>query len=202
MSKGNGNVTKPLEKPLRRAIALLEKHDYRYAVIGGIAVQYWGLVRLTVDVDVKVLVPQTDYATARSRIRAVFPQRGRPQIPPDPLVVDTNIGGVVVDFLLAAPGYEENIITRAVRKKFGAMMVWLCTAEDLIIQKVIAGRGKDWQDIEGVLGLQMSRLDFDYIENWLKDFADILAEPEIFEKYIETRDSVRKILAKKKSGRV
>ena len=191
-------MAKPLEKPLRRAIALLEKHGYRYAVIGGIAVQYWGIVRLTVDVDLKVLAPQTDYGTARSRIRAAFPQRGRPQVPPDPLVVDTNIGGVVVDFLLAAPGYEENVITRAVRKKIGALTVWLCTAEDLVIQKTIAGRGKDWQDIEGILARQMKRLDFDYLEDWVKQFAELLEEPEILGKYLETRDAVRKILAKRK----
>jgi len=191
-------VAKPLEKPLRRAIALLDKHGYRYAVIGGIAVQYWGIVRLTVDVDLKVLAPQSDYAAARRKIRAAFPKRARPTLPADPLVVDTKIGNVNVDFLLALPGYEGNIIARAVRRKFGDLTVWLCTAEDLIIQKTIAGRGKDWQDIEGILGRQMKRLDFDYIETWVKQFAELLEEPEILEKYVETRDNVRKILTRKK----
>jgi len=36
-----------------------------YSNIGGIASQYWGRVRSTLDVDIKVLVPQTDYSKAR-----------------------------------------------------------------------------------------------------------------------------------------
>jgi len=52
--------------------------------------------------------------------------------------VAVEIEGVIVDFLLALPGYEENIITRAVQRDLGGWQVWICSAEDLIIQKVIA----------------------------------------------------------------
>jgi len=62
--------------------------------------------------------------------------------------VDAQVGDITVDFLLALPGYEENIITRAVRRRMGNLALWICSAEDLIIQKVVANRPKDWQDIE------------------------------------------------------
>lgn len=48
-----------------------------------------------------------------------------------------------VDFLLALPGYEEKIIERAVQQDLGGFSAWICSAEDLIIQKVVAGCGKD-----------------------------------------------------------
>lgn len=196
-------MDKKLERALRRAIALLDKHKYRYAVIGGIAYQFWGFPRLTIDVDLKVLVPQTDYPTVRKLIRAAFPERGRPKMPSDPLVVDAVVGKTIVDFLLAMPGYEENIITRAVKRDLGGFKIWICSAEDLIIQKVIAHRAKDWLDVEGVLVTQENKLDFIYIEDWVKQFAELLEEPEILGKYLETRNSVRTILGKrKKSGRV
>ncbi len=188
----------PLEKPLQRAISILETHRYRYAVIGGIANQFWGIVRLTHDVDIKVLVPNTDYSAAKSVIRSAFPKRGRPHAPVEPLIVDVKIGNIVVDFLLAAPGYEENVFRRAVRRNFGNLAIWICSAEDLIVQKGIANRGKDWQDIDGILARQNNRLDIDYIENWLAEFAQVLEQPEILERYREARNRVRKIISKKK----
>jgi hypothetical protein len=55
-------VEKQLEGPLRTAITFLEGQGYRYAVIGGIALAQWGVVRATRDVDIKVFVPNTDYS--------------------------------------------------------------------------------------------------------------------------------------------
>ena len=74
----------PIKETLRRATRFLEEQGYRYAIIGGIANQYWGTVRLTYDVDIKVLVPDTEYPKARAAIRAAFPERARPLAPPIP----------------------------------------------------------------------------------------------------------------------
>lgn len=172
-----------LEPPLRETIAFLEAHYYRYAVIGGIAVTTWGIVRATRDVDLKVLVPDLDYAAARAAIRAAFPEPGRPHAPDNPLIVSANIQGVVVDFLLALPGYEEQIVTRATHRNLGDLQVRVCAPEDLVIQKAIAGRAKDWQDIEGILIEQYGHLDMDYLEDWLAQFAELLEQPEILSQY-------------------
>lgn len=40
-----------------------------------------------------------------------------------------------VDFLLMLPGYEELIVERAVQRDLGGCWAWICSAEDLIIQK-------------------------------------------------------------------
>lgn len=181
-----------LELPLREAIAFLEAHGYRYAVIGGIAVTTWGIIRATRDIDLKVLVPDLDYAAVRAAIRAAFQQPGRPHAPDNPLIVSAMIEGVVVDFLLALPGYEEQIITRAVQCDLGDWRVWVCTPEDLVIQKAIAGRARDWQDIEGILIEQHGRLDLAYLEDWLSQFAELLEQPEILARY---RDIQKRIAA-------
>jgi len=176
-------VERQLEPPLREAIAFLEAQGYRYAVIGGIAVTTCGTIRATRDVDLKVLVPDINYAAVRTAIRAAFPEPGRPHAPDNPLIVSVNIEGIVVDFLLALPGYEEQIITRATRCDLGDLQAWVCAPEDLVIQKAVAGRAKDWQDIEGVLIEQWGRLDLDYLEDWLAQFAELLEQPEILSQY-------------------
>lgn len=185
-------MQKQLRPALRKAIALLERHGYRYAVIGGLAVSHWGQTRATYNVDIKVLVPDTDYPAARAAIRSAFPQRARPHVPANPLIVDAKVAGVSVDFLLAVPGYEENIVTRAVRGDLDGLAVWICSPEDLVIQKAVAGRVQDWQDIEGILIEQQGRLDLAYVEDWLQQFATALEQPEILSQYrsIQERISV------------
>jgi len=176
-------VERQLEAPLRKAVTFLEGHGYRYAIVGGVALPQWGVVRATYDVDIKVLVPDVNYAAFRTVLREAFPQRAREHALQDPLIVAVNIDGVTIDFLLALPGYEELIIERAVRRDLGGWSAWICSAEDLIIQKVTAGRGKDWPDVESLLIEQRGKLDEAYIADWLAQFAEALEKPEILTDY-------------------
>jgi hypothetical protein len=77
-------MEKQLEEPLRTAITFLEEQNYCYAVIGGIALSQWGAVCATRAVDIKVLVPNTDYADVRNALRAKFPNRARQHAPDNP----------------------------------------------------------------------------------------------------------------------
>jgi predicted nucleotidyltransferase len=185
-------VDKWLEGPLQKAIDFLEEQGFRYAIIGGVAVAQWGFPRATNDVDLKVLVPNTDYDGVRAALLRRFPERARLKAPENPFIVAVTIDKVIVDFLLTLPGYEEQIIERAVRRDFGGISAWVCSVEDLIIQKVVADREKDWLDLEALLREQFGKLDEAFIENWLEQFAEALEKPEIITKY---RKLVEKIKA-------
>ena len=54
----------PFSKSLGILIPLLEKHRIDYMVFGGAALSVFGCPRLTVDVDIKILLPggQEDYS--------------------------------------------------------------------------------------------------------------------------------------------
>ena len=173
----------PLRSALQKAVTALEKHHYRYAIIGGIALSQWGVARYTHDVDLKVLVPELEFDSTRADLRAIFPVRARVHVPENPFIVAVDIDGVTVDFLLTLPGYEEQIIERAVQRDLGGWSAWICSAEDLIIQKAVAGRGKDWPDIEALLIEQYGKLDYNYIDIWLKQFAEALENPELLAEY-------------------
>ncbi|HEY4689689.1 MAG TPA: nucleotidyltransferase [Anaerolineae bacterium] len=172
-----------LRPAVQTAIGFLERHGYRYAIIGGIAQSQWGTPRYTHDVDLKVLVPNINYDAVRTALRAAFPNRAREHVPENPLIVAVDIDGIIVDFLLALPGYEELIIERAVQRDLGGWTAWICSAEDLIIQKVVAGRPKDWLDVEDLLHIQRGQLDEAYLEEWLTQFAEVLEAPEILTAY-------------------
>ena len=45
-----------LIEALEEAIDFLEKNNYRYVVIGGLANTFWGIARATHDIKLKVLI--------------------------------------------------------------------------------------------------------------------------------------------------
>ncbi len=189
---GDVLVDEHLKPSLLTAIAFLEKNNFRYAIIGGIALSVWDVARYTHDVDLKVVVPKNDYTAARKKLRAAFPDRARKHIPENLFIVDVNINEVVVDFLLALPGYDELVVERATQHDLGDFKAWICSAEDLVVQKASAGRLKDLADIESLLRAHRGNLDEDYIENWVTQFAEALERPEILTDY-------HRLLAKSKS---
>jgi len=75
--------------------------------------------------------------------------------------------------------YERQAIERAVETDIEGVPTRVCTAEDLVIHKVIADRAQDWIDIEGVLMRQRGKLDINYIRDWLTQFAEALEKPEL-----------------------
>lgn len=152
-----------------------------------------GVVRATHDVDIKVLVPDNDYLAIRTKLQVAFPQPARPQLPPNGLIVAVLVNDVIVDFLLALPGYEELIIEHAILRDVGGWSAWICTAEDLIIQKAVAGRDKDWLDIESLLVEQSNQLDEAYIEEWLIQFAEALENPLLLKKFKDLQNRVKKL---------
>jgi hypothetical protein len=184
-------MEKRLEAPLRIVVDFLENRNYRYAIIGGIALARWGVVRATYDIAIKVLVPNTEYARMRTILRAAFPIRAREHAPENPLIISVSIENVIVDFLLSLPGYEELIIERAVQRDMGGIQTWLCSAEDLIIQKIVVGRRKDWDDVEALLNEQKGKLDENYIEDWLTQFADVLEKQELLLEYKRLLEKIK-----------
>ena len=166
----------------------LEAEGIPYAVIGGIAVQYWGESRTTRDVDIVVLVPpdKTDqflkHAVDRFHPRIAdavsFAKENRV------LLLETS-DGTPADIALGIPGYEEEALKRAVTGSInGSPPFRLISAEDLIIHKILASRPRDLEDAELILVRQHQRIDMGYVTKWLEAFGaivenrDLLAELE------------------------
>ena len=151
-------------------------------------------VPFTHDIDIKLLVPDTEYASFRLLLRKAFPQKAREHVPENALIVAVSVNNVIVDFLLTLPGYEELIVQHAVQQDLGEFSIWVSTAEDLIIQKVVAGHEKDWPDVEALLLEQWWKLDQAYIEDWLSQFAEALEIPELLTRYLTMRNRSNDLL--------
>jgi hypothetical protein len=102
---GEKLVEQQLEVSLYTAINSLIQSGYRYAVIGGIALSQWEIIRATFDIDIKVLVQDLDYSSIRNYLYSTFPKIARNDTPENPFIVSVKVEDVTVDFLLTLPGY-------------------------------------------------------------------------------------------------
>lgn len=67
----------------------------------------------------------------------------------------------------------------------------ICSAEDLIVFKAFADRGRDWVDIESVI-VKQDNLDWDYINFQLAPLVELKYAPEILTKLKKLRLTVQK----------
>ena len=163
--------------------------DYKtpYVIIGGFAVQYWGEPRFTRDVDVIAAVPlgkdkdfvQLIVKDFTPRVQNIINFACQTRVIP---VRAQN--GCEIDITLSIPGYEDQVIEQSIDYELEpGKVVRLCSAEDLIIHKAVAGRPRDCQDIEGVVYRQRDSLKTKYIRTWLKEFALVLEDPEVVDRF-------------------
>lgn len=136
---------------------------FRFCFIGGLALQRWGEPRLTQDVDLTVISGfgrEPEYA---DQFLATFASRipdGREFALRHRVLLLLGRDGIPLDVALGAMPFEERAVSRATPFLVaeGASLL-TCSAEDLIVFKVFAGRAQDWIDIEGIALRQHRRLD-------------------------------------------
>jgi len=158
-----------------------------YAIIGGLAVQYWGQPRLTIDADLTVAAPPEDTAAF---VRMIVGQFGSRVADPVGFARRTHMilirasNGCDVDISLSLPGYEDEVMRRTVDWQLEpGKQVRLCSVEDLIIHKAVGGRPQDLVDIEGIVYRQGGALDVEYIRLWLREFAAVLDNAMLAERF-------------------
>jgi hypothetical protein len=158
-----------------------------YAIIGGMAVQRWGTPRLTQDVDLTIMLVPGEERPILEEIAAAFPARTQNPVEfalRHRMLLLRVPNAADVDLSLGLPGYEDEVIARAVEYNLGrGRKVRLCSAEDLIIHKAVAGRPQDLLDIEGILLRQQEHLDVSYIRNWRKVFAELLGTDDVIRRF-------------------
>jgi hypothetical protein len=171
----------------RELHAFFSSNNISYCIIGGIALQHWGEPRFTQDVDATVLIAFGEEDKLLKKIFSAF----KPRITDafdftlkNRVCLVSSSQGCPIDISFGIPGYEDEVMRRAVECTIGEnVVIKICSAEDLIIHKAVAGRPKDLDDIESVIIRMAKKLDDDYIILWLHQFAELLEMPEITDRF-------------------
>lgn len=172
---------------LAKLARALDARKLPYMLIGGQAVLVHGEPRLTRDMDI-TLAAETDRLP---HLLDLLADLGWPPLPEDPadfveqtlvLPCEDKATGIKMDFIFGLSKYEHEAVARAEAHVFLGVPVRFATAEDLIIHKVLAGRPRDLEDVEGVL-TKKPNLDLALIRKVLAEFTQELEIPlsETFE---------------------
>ncbi len=180
---------------------LCERESWRFCFIGGVAVQRWGEPRLTQDVDLTLLTGfGTEEPYVDTLLAALSPRRDDARefaLTHRVLLLRTQ-AGVDVDIALGAFPFEERSVARASHWAWtrGSSLV-TCSAEDLIVHKVFAGRDRDWADVEGILARQHGKLDLNLAHTELEPLLEIKEQEEAMGKLETLIATVARRLATK-----
>lgn len=161
------------------------------AIIGGIAISVWGTPRGTRDVDLKILLGRD----SAQRLLDILGSDFRP-MHRDPLgnlrgnamifVLDSD--DIRLDLLLADVGFDAVAIGRAIEVELSLGIVGrVCTAEDLIIYKLISTREQDHIDAASVVRRQADALNHRYVLKWLRQFELALDDSTLVPEYKRLR---------------
>jgi hypothetical protein len=167
---------------------LMRQESIPVMAIGGIAVAVWGEPRLTRDVDFKVLISK------ENRMVLLNLLRGYTALQDDPddsfrrfgLAFFQDPNGIRIDVMLADTIFDQTALERACEVDLlPGKAVRVCTAEDLIIYKMLSTRLRDRSDVESVIRRQGKKLDSFYIEKWLKQFEEALSDSPLVRDFKE-----------------
>ncbi len=170
--------------------AILIDSNLPFCFIGGLALQYWGEPRLTLDIDVSVFVGFGNEDSAIS----ILSERLAPRIQDAESFAKKNRvyllqadNGIGIDVSLGAIPFEKEMAERAVEVSYTHdIRLRICGPEDLIVLKAFADRLQDWADIESVL-LRGHDLNWPQIIDRLRPLVELKEEPEILTKLDELR---------------
>jgi hypothetical protein len=151
----------------------------------------WGEPRLTQDADIRVALGRDD----SDRLLRVLPS-DYTLLAVDPEKTLRRLGFIFlkdpdecrIDLLLADTPYDALVIGRARSIEMQSdLRLTIYTAEDLIIYKMISTRGRDRDDVVGIIRRQDNALDDAYVLDWLRQFEQALDDSTLVATYQRLR---------------
>ncbi|MFY1632974.1 nucleotidyl transferase AbiEii/AbiGii toxin family protein [Solwaraspora sp. WMMB335] len=166
----------PMGRQLSAAAAvqrLCGERGWRSCLVGGLAVLRWGRPRPTEDVD---LLVEAGHGVAGEMAQALFGCFEPRSADAHRFAVDHRIAQlwagerVAVDVALGTSRRLRRTMDRASWWESTGPRLLTCSAEDLIVNKAISDRERDWHDVAGIVERQGARLDRELI---LREFGPV-----------------------------
>lgn len=167
---------------LRHVWQTLKPMDVPMAVVGGLALAAWKHIRATKDIDLFLEIDAREIEPILERLRAagLRPKRNPPAIvlghlelvqllyePPEALM------DVQVDLLLGNSTYHRQALSRRILTGLPGLdfEIAVLACEDLVLNKLLAGRMIDRADAVALLHANRDVLDLDYLNHWANSLS-------------------------------
>lgn len=185
-----------LPRVASEVLRTLARAGHPACLIGGMVVPRWGEARATTDVDVSVLAPYGEERQAIDTLLAHFEARepdARAFALAHRVLLLRAVQGVAVDVALAAVPFEIEALDFASDWEVApGLVLRTCSAEHLIIYKLVAARPRDLVDVEGVVRRQGRRLDLERVRRWGREFAELKEDPDLLKPFERVLSELRR----------
>lgn len=169
-----------IHEATRSIVGILESMSVPYALGGAVAMTFLRHVRATKDVDLLILLPALkSQAFADALNNAGFRMHDDADRPV-PVEVAAMIRSmretglcrvwwkeVKVELFVPKVPLQDAVLRRRFQVQLGDLDLWVTTAEDLILLKMIFHRDKDLVDVKRLLVANLDSLDYPYMESWI-----------------------------------
>ena len=172
---------------LKDCLCRLNQIGLSYMLTGSMASNAWGIPRTTHDLDFVLQMPPSqvarltaafteDYFVDEVAIHAAYQ-------PPHQFNVIHVPSALKIDFWMLRPvPFEQEMFRRRRRHEVVGEQAWISTPEDVILHKLywhtITPSERQLGDVAGVVAVQRSTLDEEYLRRWAEqiDVAGLLEE--------------------------
>lgn len=156
-----------------QAIVAALPQSSTYCLVGALAVNAWGRLRSTKDIDLLVLADLPARTKLLDALLAQGFQLDETWLEHNPMAKDVvmrlthhSYPSIPLDLLFANDRQSQAALTRRHALQLFGVSLYVCSPEDLILLKLKAGRPHDFEDALGIAKNPRLQLDLDYLWNW------------------------------------
>jgi hypothetical protein len=168
-------------------------------IMGGVAVIFHGVGRLTADVDATIWAETLDI---ENLLRVLSKHEIHPRIA-DPLgfaqknqilLLEHRPTETTLDLGLAWLPFEKEALDRSQQADLGGVKMAVASVEDLVIYKAVAWRDRDRSDIQRLLEQHFEAINLTRVRARLREFAMAIDEPERVDEFERLLQAAREAL--------
>lgn len=160
---------------LERIVPVFRQAQVLYVLIGAWALTAWGRPRATNDVDFLVLVDEKNLPRLGEQlVQAGFLldetwQEWNPLLKGVQLRLQHQ--GITIDILRSRGSHDQQTFQRRRKKRMDGHYYWVVSVEDFVLQKLQAGRPRDFEDAISIIERFRRKLDHEYLIYWARQLG-------------------------------
>lgn len=167
---------------LRALASELESRGLRWFVFGAQAVAVRGAPRATQDLDVTVEIERAELSALVESLAARGISHRYPDLADELLAAGAVLplvhsSGMEIDLVVAGSGLEALALERATCVTIDGVEAPVAHATDLVVMKILAGRGKDLDDVRALLA--SGDVDVDVARDLVMQLEEALGQSDL-----------------------